>query len=113
MANLGDIAKREDRTLKVGPFDSLPSGAESWDYIIGFRAAATGADLTSATFGTAERVTVSSGVYHWLVPLPSAKTTLLSVGKVHVAVWRVGTGVEALLNAADDYVMVLDRPGNA
>lgn len=113
MASLGTIAIREDRTLTVGPFDDLPSGAESWDFIVAFRAAKTGADLTSVTFGTAQRSTNSDGKYIWAVSVPSAKTALLTAGVVHVAVWRTGSGTEYLLNDESDTVMVIDRPGNA
>mgnify|MGYP003405846642 CR=1 FL=1 len=109
MANLGNIAKREDRTIKVGPFDTAPSGSESWTYAIGFRVAASGADLATVAFGASEYN--ASG--YWLVPVPAATSALLTVGMNYVGVWRTGTGTKTLLNAADDYVMVLDRPGNA
>lgn len=113
MARLGTIAIREDRTLTVGPFDDLPSGAESWDYIVAFRATKSGADLTSVTFGTGQRSTNADGEYIWTVSVPSAKTALLTAGVVHVAVWRTGSGVETLVNDANDTVTVIDRPGNA
>lgn len=113
MANLGTISKREDRSILVGPFDTLPSGAESWDYSMGFRSAKSGADLATVTFGTAERITGDDGKYYWRVPMLLAKTTLLAVGINYVGVWRTGSGTKVLVNAADDYVVVLDRPGNA
>lgn len=113
MANLGTISKREDRSILVGPFDSLPPGAEDWNYSMGFRSAKSGADLATVTFGTSERITGDDGKYYWRVPMLTAKTTLLEVGICPVGIWRTGTGTKTLVNAGDDYVMVLDRPGNA
>lgn len=114
MPNRGDITIREDRTLKLGPFDDLPSGAESWNYIVAFRKAGSGADLTSATFGGAtDRYQDDDGNYYWLVALPSAKTALLETGYVQMGVWRTGSGTEMRVNRHDDFVTVNDRPGNA
>ena len=104
----GTIARGEDRTIKFGPFDTAPSGSAAWNYRMGFRAAKSGADLTYVDFGAAELV----GDY-WLVPLPAAKSILLTAGICYVGVWRTGSGTEYLVNAGDDTVMVLDRPGNA
>lgn len=113
MANLGTISKREDRSILVGPFDSLPPGAESWNYSMGFRSAKTGADLATVTFGVAERITGADSKYYWRVPMLAAKTTLLEPGICPVGIWRTGSGTKMLVNAADHYVMVIDRPGNA
>lgn len=109
----GTIARGEDRTIKFGPFDSAPAGSEGWSYRIGFRAAKSGADLTSVDFGPSEYQAAGTHALAWLVPLPAAKSALLTAGMVWVGVWRTGAGTEYLVNAGDDYVMVLDRPGNA
>lgn len=113
MANLGNISKREDRSILVGPFDTAPTGSEAWDYAIGFRSAKSGADLATVTFGESEYQASGDDAGKWRVPMPAAKTTLLETGICYVGVWRLGSGTKTLVNAADDTVMVLDRPGNA
>lgn len=109
MASLGDIAKREDRTFTVGPFDTAPDGFASHTYAMGFRSAKSGADLVTIAFGAGEY----NGDGTWTVVVPSASSGALSVGMVYFNVWRTGTGTKKLLMPADTTVMVVEAPGNA